>query len=59
MEYRKNDALWPMGAAYTQATTGEFMKCAECKDVLTEEQEVKYLERHPQFVGNLTTTKSR
>ena len=61
MEYRKNDALWPMGAAYTQATTGEFMKCAECKDVLTEEQEVRVISGEaPQFVRNVTTTtKSR
>ena len=25
MEYRLDDNLWPMGAAYTQARTGEFM----------------------------------
>ena len=43
MEYRLNDNLWPMGAAYTQATTGEFMKCAECKNVLTEEEEVRVI----------------
>ena len=41
MEYRLDDNLWPMGAAYTQARTGEFMKCAECGNVLTEEEEVR------------------